>query len=73
MKAERAESKQEFVPVIVTLESQEEVDVLFTLANHSGIVNTFPIMHKWYDVFFPFASNQQWRQHLWEKLHRKID
>jgi hypothetical protein len=34
MKIERAESK--FEPVVITLESQEEVDILFELTSHVG-------------------------------------
>ena len=56
MKAERAVPKQEFVPVIVTLESQEEVDSLYTIGNHCKIGNTLPALKGWYRQLSPFAG-----------------
>ena len=72
MKAERVEPKQEFVPVIVTLENQEEVDALFTVANHMTIVCGLRVIDSWYDILLLFASNHEHRQRLWNQLNDAI-
>ncbi len=59
MKAKRAEPKQEFVPVIVTLESQEEIDALFIVGNHPTISRTFPALGGLWSVLSCFTSNKK--------------
>lgn len=71
MKARRAEPKQEFVPVIVTLESQEEVDSLFSVINHTEICIALPALDDWYDELKPFTSKQ--RHPLWDRLNNAIN
>ena len=72
MKAERLKPKQEFVPVIVTLESQEEVDALFTITNHLAIIRGLRVVNSWYETLRPFASNRNHRQRLCNQLNDAI-
>ena len=56
MKAKRVEPKQEFIPVIVTLESQEEVDALYAVIDNTVIVSAIPILNRWQLRLQPFKS-----------------
>ena len=56
MKAERIEPKQEFVPVIVTLESQEEVDALYAVIDNTIVTSTIPALWGWQPKLHPFRS-----------------
>ena len=70
MKAERAERKQEFVPVIVTLESQEEVDSLYAVTNHMRVTDALPALSHWWSELTPFSSHC--RNKLWQRLADKL-
>ena len=67
MKAERTEPVQKFVPVIVTLESQEEVDSLYIISNYATINRILPALNGWCKQLGPFASYR--KQMLWDDLN----
>ncbi len=56
MKAERIESKQEFVPVIVTLENQEEVDALYAVIDNVIVTGVIPPLRGWQPKLLSFRS-----------------
>ena len=64
MKAERVEPEREFVPVIITLESQEEVDSLFAIVNHTRVCHVLPALDSWYSEIVQFASDWKTRHKL---------
>ena len=59
MKAERIQIKEKFIPVIITLESQEEVDALFVVGNHPIVVRTLSALKGMWTALSPFASNKK--------------
>ena len=57
MKAFREEPKQEFIPVHLILETQEEVDKLFALFNHNSITKAMRI-RDWHISLQPYHFRQ---------------
>jgi len=47
MKVERIKPEAEFVPVVVTLETQEEVDKLFALLDHCTVNRELDMENWW--------------------------
>ena len=70
MKVERAVLKQEFVPVIVTLESQEEVDSLYAVVDHTAVSHILPTLYGWQNKLISYRSRKY--RELWEKLDAVI-
>lgn len=70
MKAERIKLEPEFVPVIVTLESQEEVDALYAVVDHTTIQATLPVLNDWQGQLYSFRSSNY--AELWKKLDMLI-
>ena len=56
MKAERIEPQVEFVPVVITLETQEEVDKMFAVLVHCKI-NTAVSMNNWWKALNSYKTN----------------
>jgi len=48
MKVEQIEPKPQFRPVVITLESQEEVDAITTIVCHARITEIFPVLKGWW-------------------------
>jgi len=42
------EIEPQFKPVVITLETQEEVDAIYTAVNHSKITDALPALQGWY-------------------------
>lgn len=71
MKAERAEPKQEFAPVIVTLESQDEVDAIFAVGNDTRICRVLPALDGVYGCLKQFTGN--YYQESCDRLDKILD
>lgn len=63
--------KESFKPVIITLESQEEVDCLWGIMNHSWVVDTFgPLFNKATEDLMPYQKNGRAK---FELLHERLE
>lgn len=68
----KATSERKFQPVILTLETQEEVDKLFALLNHSAISDAVGFTEE-YLVLKPYISDKKNLYHFnLEKMIAKI-
>lgn len=67
MKAERKQVELKFVPVIVTLESQEEVDALYAVIDNTIVVSAIPVLQGWQVKLQDFRSN------AYESLFKNLD
>ena len=54
----KAERQNPFVPVVLTLESQEEVDSVFVLFNHTRITKVLPGLVGAREALSPFVPNE---------------
>jgi len=63
MKAERKEPKHEFIPVVLTLETQEEVDQVFSLLNFTTIRQTVDLEQFIGQHLEPYASDKYIKYH----------
>lgn len=67
MKAKREKTKLKFVPVIVILESQKEVDALYAIVNHTTLNTTISALQGWQ------SKLQDFRSIAYESLHSKLE
>lgn len=59
MKVEQVQPKPQFRPIVITLETQEEVDALFTVVNHIKIITVLPALDNWFEKLKKFGSNDK--------------
>jgi len=62
------EIEPQFKPVVITLETQEEVDALVTLVNQQRITEVFPALDDWWKKLDGLGSYAKY----WSKLCRII-
>ena len=62
MKATREKIKPPFTPVVITLETQEEVDQFYTMVNTSQITQVLNI-NNWYEKVEDYASDKVDKMH----------
>lgn len=66
MKAHRETPKPAFIPVTLTLESQAEVDGIYSLMNHTAISDAAELPEKAFETLEPFTSSRK------DAIHRKL-
>ena len=57
MKATR-ETKEQFIPVVLTLETQEEVDAIFALLDNSTVTNAIGLSGQCYESLLNYKTNK---------------
>ena len=62
MKVNQIEPERPFKPICITLESQEDVDKVYAILDHSSIVRAFNI-ENWYKQLRPFRTGAYTKYH----------
>ena len=70
MKAYRKETEVVFVPVVLELESQEEVDVLYTICNHTTLTDLFKTLNTFRHALDGFDSME--KERYWQELNEGL-
>jgi len=63
----RIEKNEMFEPIKVVLETQEEVNALFALMNHTSITEAIPVLKGWWERLKQFKTQD------YEKIHNFLN
>lgn len=62
----KIEQEKSFKPVVITLETQEEVDKIFAMFNHVTLSETLEFDLNWTDMLELFSSDE------YKEYHRRL-
>ena len=72
MKVEQVEPKVRFKPVVITLETQNEVDELFMLFNYSPITSYTSLYNSLYNELERYRSSCAFNMEVWTDFVKKL-
>ena len=72
MKVEQVEPKVQFKPVVITLETQNEVDELFMLFNYSPITSYTSLYNSLYNELKRYRNSRAFNMRVWTDFVKKL-